>query len=241
MRGIYLIAKRDFAAYLNTFWGWSILAMALAVDGALFNVFGMGKTAKLSAEILQQFFYLTGGILLIVAIPVTMRLFAEERQTGTMVILETSPLSDRQLVLGKYLSGMLFVTAFCVCTFYLPSFIFVNGKVGWPEIGVGYLGLLLMGSAGVSIGTWASAVSRNQIFSAVLGAVVVSFFVICWMLAQRVDSPFKDIISYLAFFDQQFQPFQQGRLNTDAVVFFGSITFGFLLMATQSLCARRWR
>jgi ABC-2 type transport system permease protein len=241
MRGIYLIAKRDFAAYVNTPWGWAILAMALMVDGALFNVFGMGKEAKLSADILQQFFYLTGGILLIVAIPVTMRLFAEERQTGTMVILETSPLSERQLVLGKYLSGMMFVAAFCFCTVYLPSFIFVNGNIGWPEIGVGYLGLLLMGSAGVAIGTWASAVSRNQLFAAVLGAVAVTFFVICWMMAQKVDAPFKDIISYLAFFDQQFQPFQQGHVNTDGIVFFASVTFGFLLMATQSLCARRWR
>lgn len=183
MRGIYLVAKRDFAAYLNTFWGWGILSLALAIDGVLFNVLGMGKTAKYSADILQQFFYLTGGILLIIAVPVTMRLFAEERQTGTMVILETSPLSDRQLVLGKYLSGMLFVGMFCLCTAYLPSFIFVNGKVGWPEIGVGYLGLLLMGSAGVAIGTWASAVSRNQIFSAVLGAVGITFFVVCWMMA----------------------------------------------------------
>jgi ABC-2 type transport system permease protein len=241
MRGIFLVARRDFAAYVNTYWGWGILALALVIDGILFNVQGLGRSPKFSAEVLQQFFYLTGGLTLIVSVPVTMRLFAEERQTGTMVLLETSPLSDRQLVLGKYLSGMAFVTAFAVFTSYLPAFIFVNGKVGTAEIAVGYLGILLMGSAGVAIGTWASAVSRNQIFAAVLGAVGITFFVVCWMLAGKVDAPFKAVISYLSFFEQQFQPFQQGRLNTEGVVFFLSVTFGFLLMATQSLCARRWR
>lgn len=241
MSGIWLIARRDFAAYVNTFWGWGILALALMIDGILFYSMGLGKQPKYSAEVLQQFFYLTGGITLIAAIPVTMRLFAEERQTGTIVLLETSPLSERQLVLGKYLSGMMFVSVFAALTAYLPAFIFVNGKVGIEEILVGYLGLLLMGSAGVSIGTWASAVSRNQIFSAVLGAVAVAAFVVCWMLGQRVDAPFKAVVTYLAFFDRQFEPFQEGRLNTEGVIYFLSVSFAFLLMATQSLCARRWR
>ena len=241
MNGIWLIARRDFAAYVNTFWGWGILALALMIDGILFYTFGLGKTAKYSAEVIQQFFYLTGGVTLIAAIPVTMRLFAEERQTGTIVLLETSPLSERQLVIGKYLSGMMFVVAFALLTSYLPAFVFVNGKLGVEEILVGYLGILLMGSAGVSIGTWASAISRNQIFSAVLGAVGIAGFVVCWKLGQQVDAPFKAVVSYLAFFDRQFEPFQEGRLNTESVVYFLSVSFAFLLMATQSLCARRWR
>jgi len=241
MRGILLIARRDFAAYVNTYWGWAILALSLLIDGVLFLVLGLGKAPKLSAEVLQQFFYLTGGVSLIASIPVTMRLFAEERQTGTIVLLESSPLSDRQLVLGKYLSGMIFVLVFAACTAYMPALIFVNGKIGLDEIAVGYLGIGLMGSAGVAIGTWASAISRNQIFAAVVGAAVVAAFVVCWMLSKQVDAPFKGLISYLAFFDRQFQPFQQGQLSSESVTYFISVTFAFLLMATQSLSARRWR
>jgi len=241
MRGIFLIARRDFSAYINTYWGWLILALALVIDGVMFNVFGLTKNARYSAEVLQDFFYITGGVTLAAAIFVTMRLFAEERQTGTMVILETSPLSDRQLVLGKYLSGMMFVSVFALCTLYLPGFILVNGKISTDEILVGYLGILLLGSAGVAIGTWASAVSRFQILAGVLATVVTVSFIVCWMLAQVIDPPFKAIISFIAFFDRQFQPFQQGQINSESVFFFLSITFGFLLMATQSLCARRWR
>jgi ABC-2 type transport system permease protein len=241
MRGIFLIARRDLAAYIYTYSGWAILALALVIDGLLFYVYGLGKSARLSSEVLQQFFYLTGGIILIMSIPVTMRLFAEERQTGTIVLLETSPLTDRQLVLGKYLSGMIFMSTFIACTAYLPAFIFVNGKLSPEQIAVGYLGLVLMASAGVAIGTWASAISANQIFAAVVGAIGTAFFVICWNLADKVDPPFKAVINYLAFFNKQFKPFQEGILATDSVMFFLTLTFAFLLMATQSLCARRWR
>ncbi len=240
MSGILLIARRDFGAYLNSFWGWLILALALGIDGLFFNVIGIGKSAKYSAEVLDQFFFGTGGVTLAVAVLITMRLFAEERQTGTIVLLETSPLSDRQLVLGKYLSAMAFVSLFLALTAYLPAMIFINGKVSTEEILVGYLGTWLLGSAGVAIGTWASAVSRYQVLAAVLAAVVTVFFVVCWMLSGILDAPFKGVISYVAFFDRQFAPFQGGSLNTEGVVFFLSITFGFLLMATQSLCSRRW-
>lgn len=241
MRGILLVARRDFAAYVNTVWGWTILSLALVVTGVMFNVFGLTNTARYSAEVLRDFFYVTGGVILIANAFVTMRLFAEERQTGTIVILETSPLSERQLVAGKYLSAMAFIGVLCLMTLYLPAFIFVNGKVSPEEIAVGYLGLMLMGSAGVSIGTWASAVSRNQILAAALYAVITVFFVACWMLARILDAPFKSIISYVAFFDRQFAPFQEGRINSESVVFFLSISFAFLLLATHSLRARRWQ
>lgn len=241
MRGILLIARRDFGAYLNTIWGWLILTIFLAADGLFFNVIGIGKTAKYSSEVLEQFFFGTGGVTLVVAVLITMRLFAEERQTGTIVLLESSPLSDRQLVLGKYLSAMAFLTLFLALTSYLPAMIFINGKVSTEEILVGYAGTWLLGSAGVAIGTWASAMSRYQVLAAVIAAAVTVFFVVCWMLAGILEPPFKGVISYLAFFDRQFEPFQGGSLNTEGVIYFLSITFGFLLMATQSLCARRWQ
>ena len=119
--------------------------------------------------------------------------------------------------------------------------ILVNGKVSPEEIAVGYLGCLLMGSAGVAIGTWASAISRNQLVSGVIATVVVVFFITCWAMAGIVDPPFKAVISYVAFFDRQLQPFQSGTVNTEGVFFFISLSFAFLLLATQALCAKRWQ
>jgi ABC-2 type transport system permease protein len=240
MKGILLVARRDFWAYVNTTWGWTILALALLIDGLLFNVFGLGGSATYSAEVLKMFVYLTSGTTLAMSVFITMRLFAEEKQTGTIVLLDSSPLTEGQMVLGKYLSAMAFLTLFALLTAYMPAMIFVNGKVSAAQVAVGYLGVLLMGSAGVAIGTWASSISRNQLLAGVISAVVVVFFVVCWRLARELDPPFRPIISYIAVFDKQLQPFQEGRIDTQGIVFYLSITFGFLLLATRSLVARRW-
>ncbi len=240
MNGILLVARRDFWAYVNTVWGWAILALALFIDGLFFNFFALSSAPRYSAEVLEDFFYLTGGVALTCAVFVTMRLFAEERQTGTIVLLETSPLSEAQVVIGKYLSGMAFMILFLACTLYMPAMILKNGKISGEEIAVGYLGCALMGSAGIAIGTWASSLARNQLLAGVVSSVVVVFFLACWRLAKVLDAPFKDLISYVAFFDRQFKPFQEGRIDTEAVAFFVSLTFAFLLLANRSLLARRW-
>ena len=240
MRGILLVARRDFAAYINTYWGWIIIAVALLLDGLLFQAFAITNTAQYSADVLSKFFFYTGGVALGVGVVITMRLFAEERQTGTMVILESSPLSDRQLVMGKYLSAMMLMVLLHALTAYMPAMIFVNGKIGYDEIAVGYFGILLMSSAGIAIGTWASAISRNQILAAVVGAIVVLMFVLCHWLAKVTDPPFNGFFSQVAFYAKQFAAFEDGRINTENVVYFLSVTFGFLLLATQALTARRW-
>lgn len=240
MRGVLLVARRDFWAYINTAWGWFILAATLLLNGLFFNFLSLGSTPKYSAEVLESFFQNTGGFALVTSVLITMRLFAEERQTGTIVLLDSSPLSEMQIVFGKYLSAMAYLLLLLLCTTYMPAMIFVNGKVSEAEILVGYFGVLLLGSAGVAVGTWASSISRNQLLAAVISAVVVVFFVACWMLARVVDPPFKGFISYIAFFDRQFAGFQEGRINSESVVFFVSVTFAFLLLATRSLISRRW-
>lgn len=240
MSGIWLIARRDFSAFINTWWGCVILSLTLLIDGLLFQAVAMTATPRYSAEVLTDFFFLTGGVVLIAGVFTTMRLFAEERQTGTMVLLESSPLSETQAVLGKYLSGLMFLTLLLALTTYMPAMIFVNGKVSQEQIAVGYLGVFLMGAAGIAIGTWASAISRNQLLSLVIAAVITVFFVLCWMLSRVLDAPFKGMFAYMAFFDKQFQPFEEGRINTEGIVFFVSVSFAFLLLATRSLIARRW-
>ena len=240
MSGIWLIARRDFSAFINTMWGWLILSLALLADGVLFNAFALTASSRYSAEVLTDFFFLTGGVALFAAVAITMRLFAEERQTGTIVLLESSPLSEVQAVLGKYLSGLMFLGLFLALTAYMPAMVMVNGKVSIEEIGVGYLGVFLLGSAGIAIGTWASAISRNQLVALIIGAASTLFFVMSWMLSRVLDPPFKGLFAYLAFFDKQLQPFQEGRINTEGVVFFMSVSFAFLLLATRSLIARRW-
>lgn len=240
MRGMLLVARRDFWAYVNSVWGWAILALLLLVDGVIFNFYALGKTAQYSADVLEKFFYVHGGVTLAAAAVTTMRLFAEERQTGTIVLLESSPLTEAQAVAGKYLSAMAFLTVLQALSLFMPAMIFINGKIGYGQIGVGYLGTMLMASAGVAIGTWASAISRNQILALVVGGITILFAVLCWPLSRVLDPPFKGLFAYVAFYDKHFEGFMQGRINTEGIVFFVSVSFAFLLLATRSLNARRW-
>ena len=85
MRTIGLLVRRELRSYFDTAWGWTILAMVLILDGLMFNAFALGTRERYSAEVLSDFFYLSSGTTMIAGVLLTMRLIAEERQTGTMV------------------------------------------------------------------------------------------------------------------------------------------------------------
>lgn len=241
MRAVFLLVRRELGAYLNTPWGWIILAFVLLIDGLLFNVFALGGREKYSAQVLSEFFYFSSGTTMIAGILLTMRLVAEERQTGTIVILETAPISDWGIVLGKFLGAWSFLTLITLMTIYMPALIFVHGKVSPAQILTGYLGLISLGAATVAIGTFASALSKNQLLAAVLGGGMLVLLLLGWMLGQLTEPPVSEIFSYSALWDRHFQPFKDGRINTEGLVYFGSLTVGFLLLATRSMQARRWR
>lgn len=239
MRGVFLIAGRELGAFLNTTWGWAILAAMLLIDGLLFNAFALTDTPRFSADVLEDFFYFSSGTTMIAGVLLTMRLLAEEKQARTMVLLDTAPVSEGQIVLGKFLGAMGFLMLITALTIYMPLLIQVNGKVGWAQIGAGYLGLFGLGSAAVAIGTFGSAVAKNQLFSAILGGFLLVTLILGWLLGRVTEPPISDVMSYIALYDKHFQPFQRGRINTESLVFFGSVTFAFLLMATRVLQARR--
>ena len=168
-----LIARRELGAYLRSMTGYIIAAIVLLVDGLLFNVFAMGTGEKLSAEVVSQFFYAASGITMIASVFISMRLLAEERQTGTLVLLYLvagARLGDRprQVPLGLRLPGP-----------HHPgdglhaALVLVNGKVSFGHLAAGYLGLLLLGSAALAIGTFGSALARTQVLAAIFSGCIV--------------------------------------------------------------------
>jgi ABC-2 type transport system permease protein len=241
MRGIFLVARRELGTYLNSLWGYLVVAVILALNGLLFNAFALGDDPKYSAVVLQDFFYFTFGTTLTAAVLLTMRLVAEERQTGTIVLVDSSPLSDWEIVVGKYLSAWVVLAVLVLATLYMPALVFVNGKIAPGQVVAGYLGLLLVASAGAAIGTFGSAAARHQLVAAVISAVLVAFLVLCWLLARIVHPPFADLLSYLSLYDRHFRPFGQGKINLDSVVYFLSLTFVFLMLSARWMAARRWR
>jgi len=235
-----LVARREMYAYLRSPLGAGIVAGALLLDGIYF--YWNGLTERLvSAQVLQQFFYGASGTTMAAAILLAMRLVAEERQTGTMTLLTTSPLRDRDIILGKFTSALGIIFFMTLLTIYMPLLILVNGKVSVGHIAVGYLGLLLLGGASVAIGLFASSVSRSQVVAAILGLAILGPLLLLWGVARAADPPINKFLSALAIHHENFRPFMQGILQLDAVVYYVAITYFFLLAAIKVLEARRWR
>ncbi len=241
MRGVILIARRELGAYFNSFWGWAIIAAILVIDGLLFNAFAVTGKPRLSADVLHDFFMFSFGTTIIAAIFLTMRLIAEERQTGTIVLIDSSPLRTWQLVVGKYVSAYAVLALLTSSTLYMPALIFVNGRVSAGHIFAGYLGLLLVGATATAIGTFGSAMARSQLVAGIISTVIVVFFVVAWMLAKVTEPPLSDLFSYVSLFDQHFQPFRKGRVQVEDIVYHLSVSFGFLMLSTRLLSLRRWR
>jgi ABC-2 type transport system permease protein len=241
MRGMLLVARRDLAAYLNNYWGYAVIAAVLLIDGLLFNAFALGDSPKYSSKVIEEFFYFSFGTTIIASVLLTMRLFAEERQTGTIVLIDSSPLSDWQLVGGKYVSAMVVLGGMVLLTIYMPALVFVNGKVSYGHIVAGYTGLLLVAGATAAIGTFASTISRSQLVAGFISVALVVFLLVTWLLAKVADPPLKDILSYLSFFDRHYRGFMRGQINTEDVIYYVSIVFVFLMLSSRFLAARRWR
>jgi len=126
-------------------------------------------------------------------------------------------------------------------TAYMPLLVGVNGKVSLGHVLVGYLGLILLGSAATAIGLFASALARSQVVAAIIGAALLGVLILQWMVAKAVDPPLNEFMSGLALHHENFRPFMQGVLEFKTVVYYVIVTYFFLLAATKVLEARRWR
>lgn len=240
MRNVSLIARRELQAYLRTMSGYVIIAVILFADGLLFNAFAVPGTAKKSSEVLADFFTITSGLTMICSVFLSMRLIAEEQQTGTVSLLYSSPIHDYEIVLGKFIASFLFLCLFFVASSYMPILIAVYGKVSVGHIFAGYFGLMLVGACSLAIGTFGSALARSQVVAAVMSGMMALAITTCWLLAKVTERPFTDIINGLAWWGH-YDPFRTGLVHVKHVAYFGLVTFIALFAATRVLEARRWR
>src|SRR5690606_13630547 len=136
---------------------------------------GLSGDAKLSADVLRLFFNLAFFSTAASAMILSFWLITSERQQHTIVLLNTSPIRDIEIVLGKFLAALAFLALITFASIYMPLLIKVNGKISWSEIVVGYAGLLMVGSAVLAIGLFASALSKNLLIAALssLGITVL--------------------------------------------------------------------
>jgi ABC-2 type transport system permease protein len=241
MRQISIIFRRELGAYLRSPLGWVIAAIALLLDGILFQAMCVGTGKRLSTVVLEEFFRYSCLPVAVAAIALSMRLLAEERQTGTLVLYNTSPVRDVELVLGKYLSAFVFLCGITLASVYMPLLILVHGKVSLGHVAVGYLGLSLWGAAMLAMGVFASSLTRHQIVAGVTGAGLAAVSVLIFFLGKVIDPPLGAFLSELDMYARHFPPFQKGVLHLKNVAFYLAVAYFFLLLSVKTLEAKRWQ
>lgn len=240
MSAAWWIARREWNSFLQTPLGYWVAAAVLFLHGLWFHVVVM-RGEQSSFKVVEGFFFHSSGFVAVFAVLTSMRLIAEERQSGTLVLLQTSPVREGHLVFGKFLGGLAFLTLYIGLSGYMPLLVVVHGKVALGHLLAGYLGLWLLGAAVMAIGTFASSLASSQLLSAVIAGVITMAFFVCWMVARKVEGTLGDLVGYLDFMDLHFRPFSRGVVQSSAIVYFLSLTWLWLLAATALMSARRWR
>ncbi|MGH9657829.1 MAG: ABC transporter permease subunit [Bryobacteraceae bacterium] len=171
---------------------------------------------------------------------VTMRLYAEEKRSGTMELLMTSPVRDVEVILGKFFGALLMYGCVLLVAAANLSILFLYGKPDWKPLLVGFLGLLLQGGALLAVGTFISTTTRNQIIAGgATFAVCLLLWVLNWMSAYE-QAAWAKVVTYLSVVEH-FESFTKGVLDTKDIVFFLSVTFFGLFLTARSLESLRWR
>jgi ABC-2 type transport system permease protein len=236
----FLIMRRELGSYLRSMTGYIVAAAVLLLDGVLFNVRALDGT-KLSAQVLAGFFENCSGVTMAATIFLSMRLLAEERQTGTLVLLTSSPVRDHEIVIGKFLAAFTFLALITLLTAFMPALIMVNGKISFGHVVSGYLGLLLLGSAALAIGTFGSSLARSQLLAVIISAALVAMMLLWWLIARVTEHPLNSVLEALALWDRHFPSFEHGVIHLRDVVYYVAVTYFALFLATRVLEARRWR
>ena len=237
MRNALYIAAKELRSYFVSPVAYVIVALWLVASGFFFYA----SLTFTNEATLRDVFGVTPVLLLLIAPALTMRLLAEESRTGTLELLLTAPVQDWSVVLGKFLGALgLYLAMTGLTLFYPLLLILFGGNPDWGPIWSGYLGLVLLGMAFLSVGLFASALTSNQMVSAVIGFVILLILFIIGQLAQNVGAGISDFLSRLSISDR-FDPFPRGLIDLADVIFYISFTAVVLFITVQVVEARRYR
>ena len=171
---------------------------------------------------------------------ITMRLFAEEKRTGTIELLATSPVRDLQIIVGKWLAAVILYCGMLLLIGLNFVFLFKYGNPAIKPLAVAFLGLLLQGGALLAIGTFISTLTRNQIIAgAATFAVCLLLWVFEWSSGYQ-SATWAQVMSYMSVITH-FDSFAKGLLTTKDVIFYLSVIFVGLFLTARSMEALRWR
>ncbi len=234
------IAAREFLSLFYAPVGYVVLAVFAALSGLffVFNVFLPGQpidTAGLCEPIVLW-------ILAPVTPAISMRLFSEEKRSGNLEALVTAPVTDLQLVVGKWIGAMGFLVVAMLTTVPLVLLLEIFGNPDYGPIFTGYVGMLLIGGLFLAIGAFASVTTHNQIISFLVALLIIALLIYINLILTNnyVSGALAQAMRYVNPYEQ-YRNFGRGILDTSNFVFFISTTAMFLTLAVKSLESRKWR
>jgi ABC-2 type transport system permease protein len=251
---VWALARREVQSYFASPVAYVVLALFLFLFGYFFSDYlfvflersmgrgGFGAPSEplnLNQDLIR-FVLLSASVVLLFLVPMlTMRAFAEEIRSGTIELLLTSPLTDFQIVLGKFLGALFLYAAMLLLTSPHMAILFYFGDPEWKPLLVGYLGLLLLGSAFISFGLVFSSLTRNQI---VAGLLTFGTFLFLWLIeyAESWAGPASGVVTYLSV-TKHLEELAKGVVDSRDVVYYLAFTGLGLFLSKQSLESLRWR
>lgn len=232
------IARRELTSFFYSPIAYVVMCVFVLMAGLMFltTAFAPGQPATLR----PLFFWLV-WILVAIVPAISMRLLAEELRSGTIEPLMTSPVTDVQVVLGKWLGGMGFFAVLLLPTLACLALLAAFSEPDYGPIFTGYLGLLLVGGLYMAIGTFASVMTRNQIIAFLVTVFIILMFTVAtYFLPRHVPAGWAQALYYVNV-NEQYDDFAKGLIDTSNFVYFISGTVLFLVMAAKALESRKWR
>jgi ABC-2 type transport system permease protein len=261
MRGLYAIYRKEMSHYFVSPVAYVVVCIFLVLSGVFFNYMtnqvirysfeagmesmqmgGGGFNIDVPSMVLRGFLSVMGTIILFLTPFLAMGVFSEERRRGTMELLMTSPITDADIVLGKFLASLsLFVIMLLPTVFYV-IYLFAHSEPAapWRTIAGGYLGVLLLGAMLLALGSFLSSLTENQIIS---GVLIFGLSLLLWLLdifTQGGSSALAQSLQYAAVL-QHYDPFVRGVVDTTGLVFFGCWIFFGIFLTMRSVESMRWR
>jgi ABC-2 type transport system permease protein len=254
MNNVLAIAHKELKSYFASpiayivigffalLFGYFFYALLVFFDRQSMQMAGMGgpQSVNINEQLIRPLFLNTTVINLFVLPMITMRTYSEEKRSGTIELLLTAPLTDFQIIMGKFLGAMALYAAMLAVTLVHIGVLFAFGNPEWRPIATAYLGLLLMGGCFISLGLLISSLTKNQI---VAGMITFAVFLLLWVvnwIASFTGPNTQAVLNYLSITDH-LDDFTKGVLDTKHLVYYVSfIAFGLFLTA-RSVDTERWR
>src|SRR6266581_4003015 len=236
MNNILAIAHKELKSYFSTpiayivigffalLFGYFFYAMLIIFNQQSLQLGGLeggGGSVDINQQLIRPLFLNASVILLFVLPLITMRTYSEEKRSGTIELLLTSPVTDVEIIIGKFLGAMTLYAAMIAITMIHMGLLFSYGNPEWKVVVTGYIGLLLMGGCFISVGLLISSMTKNQIVS---GMVTFAVFLLLWVvnwIASFTGPTTQSVLNYLSITDH-FDDFTKGILDTKHLVYYCS-------------------